>query len=245
MIYRDKAWLKYIILSLLPLINFGVGGDEGNVLWIAMAGTHQIWALFLADGKLPKGRWETTAWPLWPTGREWHFFTFVIKSWHVHNYILDTNIRKHLQQRGMQPALYLIVLFFWTVSPRPVPACAGREVATRRTVTIPTPTKLASHSPRAWLWPQRSPGAACMLPIAKAAPSAPWRWRTEPLSLWSVEKETQSWVSGCRIDEEHPQFFQQQSIIYTMLWRPRSTQAGRTLVSEWNCLVSKVWQNVR
>lgn len=110
MIYHDKAWLKYIILSLLPLINFGVGGDEGNVLWIAMAGTHQIWALFLADGKLPKGRWET-AWPLWPTGREWHFFTFVIKSWHVHNYILDTNIRKHLQQRGMQPALYLIVLF--------------------------------------------------------------------------------------------------------------------------------------
>lgn len=31
------------------------GGEEGNVLWIAMAGTHQIWALFLADGKLPKG----------------------------------------------------------------------------------------------------------------------------------------------------------------------------------------------
>ncbi|XP_076008035.1 NHL repeat-containing protein 2 [Genypterus blacodes] len=31
------------------------GGAEENVLWIAMAGTHQIWALFLADGKLPKG----------------------------------------------------------------------------------------------------------------------------------------------------------------------------------------------
>lgn len=31
------------------------GGKEENVLWIAMAGTHQIWALFLADGKLPKG----------------------------------------------------------------------------------------------------------------------------------------------------------------------------------------------
>ncbi|XP_035522603.1 NHL repeat-containing protein 2 [Morone saxatilis] len=31
------------------------GGVEDNVLWIAMAGTHQIWALFLADGKLPKG----------------------------------------------------------------------------------------------------------------------------------------------------------------------------------------------
>ncbi|XP_029311899.1 NHL repeat-containing protein 2 isoform X2 [Cottoperca gobio] len=31
------------------------GGSEDNVLWIAMAGTHQIWALFLADGKLPKG----------------------------------------------------------------------------------------------------------------------------------------------------------------------------------------------
>ncbi|XP_027145140.1 NHL repeat-containing protein 2 isoform X2 [Larimichthys crocea] len=30
------------------------GGVEDNVLWIAMAGTHQIWALFLADGKLPK-----------------------------------------------------------------------------------------------------------------------------------------------------------------------------------------------
>ncbi|XP_070707716.1 NHL repeat-containing protein 2 [Pempheris klunzingeri] len=30
-------------------------GVEDNVLWIAMAGTHQIWALFLADGKLPKG----------------------------------------------------------------------------------------------------------------------------------------------------------------------------------------------
>ncbi|XP_076855410.1 NHL repeat-containing protein 2 [Brachyhypopomus gauderio] len=31
------------------------GGVEDNVLWIAMAGTHQIWALFLEDGKLPKG----------------------------------------------------------------------------------------------------------------------------------------------------------------------------------------------
>lgn len=31
------------------------GGAEDNVLWIAMAGTHQIWALFLSDGKLPKG----------------------------------------------------------------------------------------------------------------------------------------------------------------------------------------------
>uniref|UniRef100_A0AAY4DBW3 NHL repeat-containing protein 2 n=1 Tax=Denticeps clupeoides TaxID=299321 RepID=A0AAY4DBW3_9TELE len=31
------------------------GGEEDNVLWIAMAGTHQIWALFLDDGKLPKG----------------------------------------------------------------------------------------------------------------------------------------------------------------------------------------------
>lgn len=43
-----------------------VGGDEDNVLWIAMAGTHQIWALFLADGKLPKGRWETSTWLPWP-----------------------------------------------------------------------------------------------------------------------------------------------------------------------------------
>ncbi|XP_022597980.1 NHL repeat-containing protein 2 [Seriola dumerili] len=31
------------------------GGVEDNVLWIAMAGTHQIWALFLEDGTLPKG----------------------------------------------------------------------------------------------------------------------------------------------------------------------------------------------
>ncbi|XP_077594878.1 NHL repeat-containing protein 2 [Stigmatopora nigra] len=30
------------------------GGAEDNVLWVAMAGTHQIWALFLQDGKLPK-----------------------------------------------------------------------------------------------------------------------------------------------------------------------------------------------
>nr|XP_023652750.1 NHL repeat-containing protein 2 isoform X1 [Paramormyrops kingsleyae] len=32
------------------------GGPEDGVLWIAMAGTHQLWALFLEDGKLPKGR---------------------------------------------------------------------------------------------------------------------------------------------------------------------------------------------
>ncbi|KAJ7984653.1 hypothetical protein DPEC_G00356990 [Dallia pectoralis] len=31
------------------------GGEKDNVLWVAMAGTHQIWALFLADGKLPQG----------------------------------------------------------------------------------------------------------------------------------------------------------------------------------------------
>ncbi|KAI5103328.1 NHL repeat-containing protein 2, partial [Silurus meridionalis] len=31
------------------------GGAKDNVVWIAMAGTHQIWALFLEDGKLPKG----------------------------------------------------------------------------------------------------------------------------------------------------------------------------------------------
>uniref|UniRef100_A0A8C3AN03 NHL repeat-containing protein 2 n=1 Tax=Cyclopterus lumpus TaxID=8103 RepID=A0A8C3AN03_CYCLU len=37
-------------------VTLGTAGEsEGNVLWIAMAGTHQIWALFLADGKLPKG----------------------------------------------------------------------------------------------------------------------------------------------------------------------------------------------
>ncbi|XP_062298998.1 NHL repeat-containing protein 2 [Scomber scombrus] len=37
-------------------LTFGsAGGVEENLLWIAMAGTHQIWGLFLADGKLPKG----------------------------------------------------------------------------------------------------------------------------------------------------------------------------------------------
>uniref|UniRef100_A0A4W4EMU5 NHL repeat-containing protein 2 n=1 Tax=Electrophorus electricus TaxID=8005 RepID=A0A4W4EMU5_ELEEL len=35
------------------------GGVEDNVLWIAMAGTHQIWALFLEDGKLPRGSGHT------------------------------------------------------------------------------------------------------------------------------------------------------------------------------------------
>ncbi|TRY60350.1 hypothetical protein DNTS_013682 [Danionella cerebrum] len=32
-----------------------LGNSGGDVLWIAMAGTHQIWALFLEDGKLPRG----------------------------------------------------------------------------------------------------------------------------------------------------------------------------------------------
>lgn len=114
----------------------------------------------------------------------------------------------------------------WTVSRRPVRACAGQEVATRKTVTIPTPTKLASHSPRAWLWPRRSPGAACMLPIAKAAPSAPWRWRTEPSSLWSAEKETQWWVNS-RVDEGQFQFTQQQHLFTSMSRRPRSSRVGR------------------
>ncbi|OCT71267.1 NHL repeat-containing protein 2 [Xenopus laevis] len=37
-------------------VTFGApGGSEPCVLWIAMAGTHQVWALFLEDGKLPKG----------------------------------------------------------------------------------------------------------------------------------------------------------------------------------------------
>ncbi|XP_028989568.1 NHL repeat-containing protein 2 [Betta splendens] len=37
-------------------VTLGTAGGVGdNVLWIAMAGTHQVWALFLADGKLPKG----------------------------------------------------------------------------------------------------------------------------------------------------------------------------------------------
>uniref|UniRef100_A0A3Q3KD39 NHL repeat-containing protein 2 n=1 Tax=Monopterus albus TaxID=43700 RepID=A0A3Q3KD39_MONAL len=37
-------------------VTLGTAGSvSDNVLWIAMAGTHQIWALFLADGKLAKG----------------------------------------------------------------------------------------------------------------------------------------------------------------------------------------------
>ena len=32
------------------------GTREDAVLWIAMAGTHQVWALMLEGGKLPKGR---------------------------------------------------------------------------------------------------------------------------------------------------------------------------------------------
>ncbi|XP_066521454.1 NHL repeat-containing protein 2 [Hoplias malabaricus] len=39
----------------LTLGTSGAGAMEDNVLWIAMAGTHQIWAVFLEDGKLPKG----------------------------------------------------------------------------------------------------------------------------------------------------------------------------------------------
>ncbi|KAG7282329.1 hypothetical protein CRUP_002717 [Coryphaenoides rupestris] len=31
-------------------------GVVGNMLWVAMAGSHQIWAVFLEDGALPKGR---------------------------------------------------------------------------------------------------------------------------------------------------------------------------------------------
>ncbi|XP_078420824.1 NHL repeat-containing protein 2 [Cetorhinus maximus] len=35
---------------------FGTSGStEDNLLYIAMAGTHQIWAIFLEDGKLPRG----------------------------------------------------------------------------------------------------------------------------------------------------------------------------------------------
>ncbi|XP_053548671.1 NHL repeat-containing protein 2 [Bombina bombina] len=37
-------------------VAFGAPGvSEQNVLWAAMAGTHQIWALFLEEGTLPKG----------------------------------------------------------------------------------------------------------------------------------------------------------------------------------------------
>ncbi|MEE6486798.1 hypothetical protein FKM82_014711, partial [Ascaphus truei] len=37
-------------------VTFGApGASEQSVLWIAMAGTHQVWALLLEEGKLPKG----------------------------------------------------------------------------------------------------------------------------------------------------------------------------------------------
>ncbi|KAM8876061.1 NHL repeat-containing protein 2 [Synchiropus picturatus] len=36
-------------------VTLGSTDRDGHILWIAMAGTHQIWAFFLADGKLPKG----------------------------------------------------------------------------------------------------------------------------------------------------------------------------------------------
>lgn len=49
--FQTLKWLLFLFLC-IP----AVGAEEYNVLWIAMAGTHQIWALFLADGKLPKGR---------------------------------------------------------------------------------------------------------------------------------------------------------------------------------------------
>lgn len=47
---------SFVPLSLLSCVHMCAGGVEDGVLWIAMAGTHQIWALFLEDGKLPKGR---------------------------------------------------------------------------------------------------------------------------------------------------------------------------------------------
>ncbi|XP_062859811.1 NHL repeat-containing protein 2 [Trichomycterus rosablanca] len=47
--------LQQPISSPWDIILGTAGGPEDNVLWIAMAGTHQIWALFLEDGMLPKG----------------------------------------------------------------------------------------------------------------------------------------------------------------------------------------------
>lgn len=44
-------------LFLYTLFFFKVSGtQEDDVLWIAMAGIHQVWALMLEGGKLPKGR---------------------------------------------------------------------------------------------------------------------------------------------------------------------------------------------
>lgn len=157
----------------------------------------------------------TANWPRVPLSHLW----FSVDTFLVILLIQDLKIRNG--------ASFVYNCIVCTVSRRPVRAYAGREVATRKTVTIPTPTKLALHSPRAWLWPRRSPGAACMLPIAKAAPSAPWRWRTEPSSLWSAEKETQWWVNGRRIDEGHFQFTQQQHLIPSMSQRLRSSRVGR------------------
>lgn len=47
----------FFICSYIPFFFFKVSGtQEDDVLWIAMAGIHQVWALMLEGGKLPKGR---------------------------------------------------------------------------------------------------------------------------------------------------------------------------------------------
>lgn len=52
-----KTFPKWVFLSdfLCPFLKVS-GTQEDDVLWIAMAGIHQIWALMLEGGKLPKGR---------------------------------------------------------------------------------------------------------------------------------------------------------------------------------------------
>lgn len=55
-IISQRAFIRVWFCLVNVCVCVGTGGTEDNVLWIAMAGTHQIWALFLEDGKLPKGR---------------------------------------------------------------------------------------------------------------------------------------------------------------------------------------------
>uniref|UniRef100_A0A4W3I6Z9 NHL repeat containing 2 n=1 Tax=Callorhinchus milii TaxID=7868 RepID=A0A4W3I6Z9_CALMI len=51
-----KIGTKQSISSPWDLTSGTSDDAEDRILFIAMAGTHQIWALFLEDGKLPKGR---------------------------------------------------------------------------------------------------------------------------------------------------------------------------------------------
>ena len=43
-------------MTRISLLQFITGSDHPNVLYIAMAGTHQIWAYFIEDSNWFKGR---------------------------------------------------------------------------------------------------------------------------------------------------------------------------------------------